>query len=239
MKNSNLEQIPNSIGGRLLELRKEHDLTQTDVANAIGVTLKTYWIWERDEKEQLPSTDSLIRLSRLYDVSVDYLLCLTPYRHIDNEAISALTGLTDGSIEALRALSKAHEVKYDPYEAKLAISLKMLNFMLEDMLPELRKYEKDSLHYVSSLFADIWEYANGASVRATSSLPEPIFTSKEKYESYRKTRDFEEKFVHFELSDGSGIVYSVEKLYRQELMNNIRNYLEYFTKKVEEEKDHG
>ena len=57
---------------RLKELREENNLTQCQVANSLNVKQNTYSQYE-NEIRQLP-IDVLIKLSKLYKVSTDYIL---------------------------------------------------------------------------------------------------------------------------------------------------------------------
>lgn len=60
---------------RIRDLREDHDLTQQKVADAIGITQRKYSYLETGVQ---PLTDEiLVRLSRFYQVSIDYLLCQT------------------------------------------------------------------------------------------------------------------------------------------------------------------
>ena len=61
----------NFFNNRLRELRKERNLTQAQVANALGIKLSTYSHMENDGKR--PSPDILQRIARLFLVSVDNL----------------------------------------------------------------------------------------------------------------------------------------------------------------------
>lgn len=61
-------------GSRLYELRHSAGLTQTDVANKVGVTNKSVSKWENGVSK--PSTNALRRLSDLFNVSVEELLTL-------------------------------------------------------------------------------------------------------------------------------------------------------------------
>ena len=63
---------------RIKDLREDADLTQTDVAKAIGITQRKY---SYIETETQPLTDELlIKLADFYRVSIDYLLCQTDVR---------------------------------------------------------------------------------------------------------------------------------------------------------------
>lgn len=60
---------------RIKDLRDDHDMTQQQVADAIGITQRKYSYVETGTQ---PLTDDLLcALADLYGVSVDYLLCRT------------------------------------------------------------------------------------------------------------------------------------------------------------------
>ena len=59
---------------RLYSLRKEHGLTQEDAAKELGISMKSYCRYEKDERE--PSASVLIQMARFYQVSLDYLVGL-------------------------------------------------------------------------------------------------------------------------------------------------------------------
>lgn len=57
---------------KLISLRKESGLTQTELAEKLTVSRQTVSNWELGEA--IPSADNLGRLSELYGVSMDYLM---------------------------------------------------------------------------------------------------------------------------------------------------------------------
>lgn len=63
---------------RLRELRVEKDLTQTEIAKMLGMSQTGYSKYETGEND-IP-TDVLIKLSKLYNTSIDYLLGQTDNR---------------------------------------------------------------------------------------------------------------------------------------------------------------
>ena len=70
------------VKNRIRDLREDHDLTQQKVADASGITQRKYSYLETGVQ---PLTDEiLVRLSRFYQVSIDYLLCQTdrPERYL-------------------------------------------------------------------------------------------------------------------------------------------------------------
>ena len=60
-----------SFGTHLREIRKSHQLTQKQVAEAIGITERNYQRYESDE--QKPAFDMLIALADYFKISLDYL----------------------------------------------------------------------------------------------------------------------------------------------------------------------
>lgn len=63
---------------RLKEIRKAAGLTQKEVAAYVGVNQNTYSYWE-NEKTRIDG-DSIAKLSKLFNVSADYILDGSPQR---------------------------------------------------------------------------------------------------------------------------------------------------------------
>ena len=57
---------------RIRDLREDHDLTQKQVAKELNCSQQVYSNYELGQRD-IP-TDILIRLSAIYNVSVDYIL---------------------------------------------------------------------------------------------------------------------------------------------------------------------
>ncbi len=62
------------IGERLQELRKDHGLSQEDLAKILGVSHYTVSSYECNRSD--PDDKSKVLLAKLFDVSVDYMLGL-------------------------------------------------------------------------------------------------------------------------------------------------------------------
>lgn len=65
------------IGERLLELRKDADLTQDDLAAILNINKHSISSYERDKSE--PPDAIKIAIARYFNVSLDYLAGLTDY----------------------------------------------------------------------------------------------------------------------------------------------------------------
>ena len=59
-------------GERFKKLRLENNLTQTQVATELGIDQTNISLWENDKTR--PEYENLIKLSKLYDVTLDELL---------------------------------------------------------------------------------------------------------------------------------------------------------------------
>lgn len=61
-----------TLGERIKQLRKQHGLTQTDLANQLDVTKGTVSTWETDSRK--PSFETLDELCGMFRVNMDYLM---------------------------------------------------------------------------------------------------------------------------------------------------------------------
>ncbi len=59
-------------GERLKELRVSKKMSQAQLAHILNVSGNTICSWEKDKQE--PSLETLVRLSEIMEVSVDYLV---------------------------------------------------------------------------------------------------------------------------------------------------------------------
>lgn len=62
----------NIVSDRLKSLRMHHNLTQQEVADKINVERSTYAYYESGKT--VPSIDTLLTLSEVYDVPIDYFV---------------------------------------------------------------------------------------------------------------------------------------------------------------------
>ena len=85
-----------NMGEKLKSLRVEKKLTQKQVADRIG--LATSAVSSYESGARYPSYDVLVKLSRIFHVSTDFLLGITDKRMID------VTGLNDSEIALVSQL---------------------------------------------------------------------------------------------------------------------------------------
>ena len=65
---------------RIRDLREDKDLTQKDLAKILSCSQQVYSNYELGQRD-IP-TDILIKLSRFYDVSIDYILGVSDFKEI-------------------------------------------------------------------------------------------------------------------------------------------------------------
>lgn len=61
-----------NFGLKLKNLRKEHNLTQQELAIKIGVSASAVGLYEQERRE--PDNETMVKIAKCFDVSVDYLL---------------------------------------------------------------------------------------------------------------------------------------------------------------------
>ena len=60
------------LGSKLQLLRKEKNTMQKDIASLLGLSVRAYQFYEKNENE--PNLSNLIKLADYFDVSLDYLV---------------------------------------------------------------------------------------------------------------------------------------------------------------------
>lgn len=89
---------------RLKELRKDKKLYQKDIANILNMSQTGYSQYEV-ETHDIP-TEILRKVSEFYNISIDYILCITNDKNIYNE--SAIQNDTN-----LKVLNRLKEIRED------------------------------------------------------------------------------------------------------------------------------
>ena len=64
---------------RVKELREEKGMKQIDLANQLNISQATLSNWERSIHD--PDNESLANLARMFDCTIDYLLCNSDIRY--------------------------------------------------------------------------------------------------------------------------------------------------------------
>lgn len=91
------------IGERLRDIRKDNNFTQAELAELLGLTRSAVNSWEMSDS--LPSTLYLMKLAKLYKVSIDYLVGL------DNREFVDISDLSSADKEIIYGLLKRFKKK--------------------------------------------------------------------------------------------------------------------------------
>lgn len=86
---------------RLRDLRQDHDMQQTQLAEMLN--LKSSAISKYEKNITQPSIDTLIKLSHIFDVTIDYLV-----------------GISDEE--------KPHAINISPFESNIILRFRKLNY---------------------------------------------------------------------------------------------------------------
>ena len=84
------------IGDKIKKLRKSQSFTQSEIARKLGITRSSVNAWEMGIS--VPSTQYIIELAMLFNVSSDYLL------NIPQNASINVSGLSEKEVAAVREI---------------------------------------------------------------------------------------------------------------------------------------
>lgn len=115
---------------KLVNLRKKNNLSQEELANKLGISRQAVSKWER--AEAAPDTDNLVKLARLYKISLDELLLS------DIELMKEI----DQEIENPDLNKEEYNITNDEYNIKIIkgnkeISIKSLYDDRENNIPKV------------------------------------------------------------------------------------------------------
>ena len=77
-----------NIGDRIIQLRKRDNLSQSGLADKIGASRTIVGNYERNINA--PSIDMLVRIAKVFNVSVDYLVGEGQSAHFDKEVLKRI-----------------------------------------------------------------------------------------------------------------------------------------------------
>lgn len=124
------------IGNFLAELRKEQGLTQEALGEKIGVTNKTVSRWENGN--YLPPVEMLQELSKLYDISINEILCgeRIEQENYQAKAEETITGILASGSFSLKERTDFWKRKWkkDHFVTNLALTVMILVLLLAGIL---------------------------------------------------------------------------------------------------------
>lgn len=123
-------KVLEQLGERIRILREEQRYQQKEIAERLGVSPQAFSNYENGKRE--PDLLTVLKLAKLFDVSVDYLLGLTPVRsrehvHFRNEHLQLLHEIEENE-ELVELLKVCKELPTDAVRFlwKMAKGLKEL-----------------------------------------------------------------------------------------------------------------
>lgn len=93
-----------SIGKEIYALRKQNAMSQEELAARLEVSRQSVSLWETDQT--VPSIDNLLRMSEIFDVSMDRLCGKTERGRSPSESASDPSGASGAVTEGVSALSE-------------------------------------------------------------------------------------------------------------------------------------
>jgi transcriptional regulator with XRE-family HTH domain len=92
----NAKGVVKMIADRIKSLREQKNMTQADLAKQLGITRSSVNAWEMGIS--VPSTQYIVELSEIFNVSTDYLL------GVQSSATISIQGLSDNDAKIVHAL---------------------------------------------------------------------------------------------------------------------------------------
>ena len=142
-----------STAERIKKLRTEHKLTQPELAEKLGYTRQRIADWERGKS--LPNTGDIVNLSKIFNTTSDYILCLstTPIKDLGIQYICDYTGLTKESVDRIK---NANDKKNDEELGDKHIIRSFINsFISYGLLEYVAVLAND---YILNLYLQLFEY---------------------------------------------------------------------------------
>lgn len=106
----NIQDNKKSVPSRLKTLRKEHGLTQQELADKLNLSRDTISSYENNRT--LPIENATL-IADLYNVSLDYLYCRSDCKNVDNHYINQVMGLSDKAINGVKSLDQNSKMLLD------------------------------------------------------------------------------------------------------------------------------
>lgn len=95
---------------RLVDLREKKEITQQTLADNLGITRQSLSLYE--QAERTINIDLLVKISKFFDVSTDYLLGLTQTKTTDADfkSVCDYTGLSEKAVEKLCKIKQKNKI---------------------------------------------------------------------------------------------------------------------------------
>lgn len=85
---------------QIKKLRLEHNISRSDLAESLGISLSALGNYERGER--VPDADLVVKFARYFNVTTDYLLGMSEHKTAEYEAVSKTIPLSDEAIDFIK-----------------------------------------------------------------------------------------------------------------------------------------
>ena len=103
-----------SLPNRFKECRLENNLSQPQLSSLLGFAGKKTTIYYYETNKRLPNVPTLIKMKKIFNTSLDYLLCLDDYKN-HNDFIIQKLGIPLESIDILINLNDINKLKVNNF----------------------------------------------------------------------------------------------------------------------------
>jgi len=155
---------PKKIGERIRKERIEANLNQGPFAKELGFSSgsrQTVTNWERGER--LPDFEIMLKMCKLFDCELGYLLCEQDCKTREATDVQAATGLTESAIRTLLSINKYNYCasalnQLLEHRAFMALLQTMRSYALnynQDRTPSINREDAENLAKIFN-----WRYPN-------------------------------------------------------------------------------
>lgn len=143
---------------RIAELRNEKGVTQSEVADALGISRQSVTLYENHSR--VPDVEVLARYASYLGTTSDYLLGLSDNRTADAAAIGDRTGLNDDAIECLEMYARANKLLLQTNEKdKTLITTDMAKGIICQVVSSEKETPEDSDSELYAIFKRLSEHS--------------------------------------------------------------------------------
>lgn len=108
------------IGNRIILLRKQNNLSQSDIAQKVGASPTIIGNYERNTNT--PSIEMMIKIAKVYNVSVDYIIGEGKISNYDKEELKHIEDIENLDAETKKSLFFLIDNEIQNYKTKQAFS---------------------------------------------------------------------------------------------------------------------
>lgn len=87
-----------TLPNRFKECRIARNLTQAELCKLLGFTGNKYTVYMYESNKRLPNTKTMIKMHKIFDVSLNYLLCLDDFKNHYDYIVNQL-GMSEKMIQ--------------------------------------------------------------------------------------------------------------------------------------------